>query len=85
MIKKPQHSDPSFRPLMRRLVLILCVYAPLVSVYLILLMRLVKEPLTRLFQAGSSSYAFVALLVIVIQSILLEALTSWLLRRIGLR
>jgi hypothetical protein len=48
-------------------------------------MRFAKEPLVRLYHETPVLYAMVAGLVIVGQGVLLEALTSWLLRRIGLR
>ena len=78
-------SDPSFKPLMRSLALELCIYAPLVTVYFILVLHFAKEPLVQLYREGSTSYALLTLLIILAQAALLEAFTSWLLRRIGLR
>lgn len=84
--RKPKDpSDPSFKPLMRSLALELCIYAPLVTVYFIVVIHFVKDPLVQLYQEGSSSYAFITLILILMQGVLLEVFTSWLLRRIGLR
>ncbi len=78
-------GDPSFKPLMRSLALELCIYAPLVTVYFIVVLHFAKEPLVQLYQEGATSYAFITLILILAQGVLLEAFTSWLLRRIGLR
>ena len=83
--KITDNTDPSFKPLMRSLALELCIYAPLVTVYFIVVLHFAKEPLVRLYQEESTSYAFITLLLILMQGVLLEAFTSWLLRRIGLR
>jgi hypothetical protein len=83
---KPDNpGDPSFKPLMRSLALELCIYAPLVTVYFIVILHFAKDPLVQLFQEGSTSYAFITLILILAQGVLLEVFTSWLLRRIGLR
>ncbi|NIM93243.1 MAG: hypothetical protein GTO18_05975 [Anaerolineales bacterium] len=84
-IERPIRSDPSFRPLMRSLAIELAIYAPLVTIYFFVVIRFLKEPLVRLYQENLTVYAIATLVVIVIQGVLLEMLTSWLLRRIGLR
>ncbi len=83
--KSNDPSDPSFKPLMRSLALELCIYAPLVTVYFIVVLHYAKEPLVQLYQEGSTSYAFITLILILVQGVLLEVFTSWMLRRIGLR
>lgn len=70
---------------MRSLALELCIYAPLVTVYFIVVLHFAKDPLIQLYQEGSTSYAFITLILILVQGVLLEVFTSWLLRRIGLR
>jgi hypothetical protein len=88
MAKKPestQRIDPSFKPLFRSLIIELAIYAPLVTGYFILVILFVKEPLVQLYQDQPVLYAITATIVIVAQGVLLEALTSWLLRKIGLR
>jgi hypothetical protein len=83
---EPDHRrDPSFRPLMRRLALELAIYTPLVTIYFFLVLRFLKDPLVQLFQEMTILYAAVSTLVIVGQGVFLAALTSWLIRRIGLR
>jgi hypothetical protein len=83
--KTTEQTDPSFKPLMRSLALELFIYAPLVTIYFIIVMHFAKEPLIQLYEQGSKSYAFLTLILILMQGVLLEAFTSWLLRRIGLR
>ena len=77
--------DPSFKPLMRNLSIELAIYAPLVTVYYFIVLQFAMTPLVRLYNETPVIYAAVAIGVIVGQGVLLEALTSWLIRRIGLR
>jgi hypothetical protein len=77
--------DPSFKPLMRNLSIELVIYAPLVTVYYLIVLQFAKTPLVRLYNEIPVIYAAVAIGVIVGQGVLLEALTSWLIRIIGLR
>jgi hypothetical protein len=88
MSEKPEFTegkDPSFKPLMRSLALEAVFYTPLVIGYFLLVQRFAKEPLFRLYKDMTVGYAILGTLLIVAQGVLLEALTSWLLRRIGLR
>ena len=84
-LSKNGRSDPSFEPLMRSLALELAIYTPLVALYFFIVLRLAWGFLSRLYAESSMGYSIVALVVIIGQGALLEALTSWLLRRIGLR
>jgi hypothetical protein len=77
--------DPSFVPLMRSLALELVIYLPIVTVYYFLVLRRINDWLTNLYNASSTEYAAVAVLLVFVQGVILEVLTSWLLRRIGLR
>jgi len=77
--------DPSFKPLIRNLSIELAIYAPLVTVYYMIVIQFAKTPLVRLYNEKPVIYATAAILAIVGQGVLLEALTSWLIRRIGLR
>ncbi len=81
----PRRQDPSLRPLLRSLGLELLFYAPLVTAYFALVLHFGREPIQRLYESGRASYAYLSLALIVGQAVLLEILTSWLLRRIGLR
>ncbi len=77
--------DPSLQPLLRSLALELSIYAPLVILYFLLVLRLAGEYLNDLYQQNTTFYAIVALIAIVLQGVLLERLTTWLLHRFGLR
>lgn len=77
--------DPSLKPLMRSLSIELAIYAPLVTVYFILIVQFAKKPLVDLYHQSPVLYAIIATVVIIAQGVLLEAVTSWLLRKIGLR
>jgi hypothetical protein len=77
--------DPSFKPMMRSLGIELLVYAPLVTIYFLIVIYFAKDLLLRIYYELPVVYSVVTLLVIVAQGVLLEALTSWLLRKIGLR
>lgn len=70
---------------MRSLALELVIYGPIVAIYFFLVLRRINDWLTSLFNASSTEYAVVSVLLIVGQGVMLEVLTSWLLRRIGLR
>jgi ABC-type molybdate transport system permease subunit len=80
-----QPSDPSFKPLFRSLMIELTIYAPLVTGYFLLVILFAKEPIVEIYQNKPIAYAILATIIIVAQGVLLEALTSWLLRKIGLR
>ncbi len=77
--------DPSIIPLLRSLALELVIYTPLVTLYFFIVLRTANDWLTNLFTASSTGYAIIAVLLIVGQAVMLEILTSWLLRRFGLR
>ncbi len=77
--------DPSIVPLLRSLALELLIYGPLVTLYFFIVLRTANDWLTNLFTASSTGYAITAVLLIVGQGAMLEILTSWLLRRFGLR
>jgi len=70
--------------LIRGFVVELAVYAALVVAYFLLVLRLLGEPLNRLFHSSLPIYALAALGLIVVQAVALESLTSFLLRRLGL-
>ena len=58
----------------------LAVYAVLVGAYLLLVLRGLDAPLAELFQSRRTLYAVLALALILIQGVVLEALTGFLLR-----
>lgn len=77
--------DPSIVPMMRSLALELAIYGPLVTIYFFIVLRTANDWLTDLFTSSTTGYAILAVLLIVGQGAILEILTSWLLRRFGLR
>jgi hypothetical protein len=78
-------GDPSLRPLLRSLLLELVIYAPLVLLYFLLVLRYANDYITQLHTRDTVLYAIVAIAAIVAQAVLLERFTAWLLRRFGLR
>ncbi len=81
----PPPRDPSLGPLLRSFLLEIAIYAPLVVLYFLLILRFANHRLTDLFLNNPRLYAFVATAAIVGQGVLLEWLTSLLVRRFGLR
>jgi hypothetical protein len=60
----------------RMFVLELCLYGVLVSVYLLFVLKFLSGWLTGLFHEHRSFYAFVSLLIMITQAVVLERLTS---------
>lgn len=77
-------KDPTIRKLVKNFVLELLVYAVLVVAYFLLVLRFLAEPLMKLFTDNLTVYAFVALGLIVAQAVLLEAVVSFIMGRLGL-
>lgn len=80
-----QRFDPSLQPLLRSLALEILIYAPLVVLYFLLVLRFAGKYLADLYIQNTRLYAIAALTAIVAQGVLLERLTTWLLHRFGLR
>jgi hypothetical protein len=78
-------KDPSLGPFIRSMTIELLIYAPIVMVYLLLVLRYGSDTLLRLFQESTIVYTFVGIAAILAQGVLLDLLTTWLLRRFGLR
>ena len=72
------------RVLLRNLVIELLVYGALVVAYSVVVLRLLGEPLSRLFGSNLVIYALVSLALIVAQGILLDVITSFLLDQLRL-
>lgn len=70
--------------LIRNFAIEVLVYAVLVLGYFMLVLRFLGEPLARLFSSNLLVYAIVALLLIVIQGVVLEAVTSFIMSLLGL-
>jgi len=70
--------------LLRNFVIELIIYGTMVTAYSIVVLRLLGEPLSRLFDSNLGVYALVSLVLIVLQGVLLDAITSFLLDRLRL-
>lgn len=81
----PPKQDPSLQPLLRSILLEIAIYVPIVAVYYWVILRYASDKFSSLYQDSLPLYAIAATLAIIIQGVLLEMLTSWLLRRFGLR
>lgn len=77
-------QESRLKKLIRNFVLEMLVYAALVVGYFLLVLRLLGDPLLRLFSNNLTLYAIVALLLIVAQGVLLEAITSFIIGLLGL-
>lgn len=77
-------SNPRLRALVRNFAIEVLIYAALVVGYFVLILRLLGEPLKKLFMGNLTLYAVAALALIVVQGAVLELLTSFLVGRLGL-
>lgn len=76
--------NPEIGRLIRGFAIELVIYAVLVVAYFFLVLRLLGDPLERLFSSHLTVYAFVSLGLIVAQGVLLEAVTSFVIGLLGL-
>ncbi len=76
--------NPEVGRLVRNFAIEVLVYAGLVLAYFLLVLRFLDEPLARLFSTNLVLYAIVALLLIVVQGVVLEAVTSFIMRLLRL-
>ena len=72
------------RKLIRNFAIEVVVYAALVLGYFLLVLRFLGQPLERLFSSNLVVYALVALVLIVVQGVVLEAVTSFIMGLLGL-
>ena len=70
--------------LIRNFAIEVLIYTALVVGYFLLVLRLLGEPLKKLFTDHLILYAFAGLALIVVQGAVLEFITSFLIRRLGL-
>jgi hypothetical protein len=74
----------SVKTLLRNFVIEIVVYAALVLGYFLLVLRVLGKPLDTLATRSLVLYAFAALGLIVVQAVVLEVVTSFLVDRLGL-
>lgn len=72
------------RTLIRMYAIELLIYSILVVGYFVLVLRLLAAPLYGLFFTNLTLYAFVALGLIIAQAVVLDAITTFIVRRSGL-
>jgi len=72
------------RTLIRNFAIELIVYAVLVVIYFLLVLQTIGPWLTELYYSNLRLYAVVALVLIVVQAVFLEWITSFLIERLGL-
>jgi hypothetical protein len=77
-------EDRTARRIIRNFVLEMVIYAALVSAYFLLVLRYLGDWLYELYHSELQTYAFLALALIVAQAVVLEAITSFLITRLGL-
>jgi hypothetical protein len=82
---KAKNSNINYKVLIRNFVIEIVIYGIFVTLYFFLVLQFLSIPLKDLYDENLYLYAAVSLLLIVLQAILLERLTSFLLDRIGLR
>lgn len=63
----------------------LVIYGGMVTLYFLLALRYLADPLKDLYENNLTAYAVVALVLIVAQAVLLEAFTSALIKRLGMK
>jgi hypothetical protein len=78
-------KDPSIRPLLLSLAIEILIYVPFVTLYFFFILKYAEAWLFDLYSLSKGWYAAMAILLITGQGVMLEALTSWLIRRFGLR
>jgi hypothetical protein len=76
--------DIESRKIVRNFLLELVVYGALVVAYFILVLQSLGNWLTSLYNNNLTVYAVVALVLIVVQAVILEKVTTFLIERLGL-
>jgi hypothetical protein len=77
-------SNPPFRQTMRNLLIEMAVYGVLLVGYFYIALRFLGEPLKNLFEQNLPFYAVSGLILIIVQAVVLEFITSWLFDFLGL-
>jgi hypothetical protein len=76
--------DIDSRKIVRNFLIELIVYGALVVAYFILVLQSLGNWLTSLYYNNLTVYAVVALVLIVVQAVILEKVTTFLIERLGL-
>ena len=75
---------PRTKRLIRNFILELLIYGVLLVIYFMTVLSYLNEPLYNLFSQNLWVYAGAALLLIVVQAVVLEWVTSFLINKLGL-
>ena len=76
-------KNPNIRRFVRTFAVELLVYGVLLTAYFLLVLRYLGQPLIRLFDANLPLYGLAALGLIVAQGVVLDAVTSFLVKLVG--
>jgi hypothetical protein len=77
-------KNPVVRKMIGNFLIELLIYAALVVAYFFVVLRLLGEPLSDLYESNLTLYAFLALALIVAQAVVLETVTSFIMGLLGL-
>ena len=77
-------KNPKFRKMIASFAIELVIYSVLVVAYFFAILRLLGDPLSRLYSGNLVLYALLALGLIVAQAVVLEAVTSFIMGLLGL-
>ena len=77
-------KDPMIKKMIGNFAIELVIYAILVVVYFLLVLRLLGDPLSQLYQDNLVLYAFLALGLVLVQAVVLESVTSFIMKLLGL-
>jgi hypothetical protein len=83
-MNEQQHHEHNTHKLIRNFVLEMIVYSALLLVYFLTILRILGNWLFDLFNNNLLVYAIVGLMIMLIQGVVLEWLTSLLIRLLGL-
>jgi hypothetical protein len=84
-LEENQINRVRLKRMLRNFAIEIVIYGALVILYYFLALRLLSSPLENLFREYLPAYAIVSLILITAQGVLLESLTSFLLKRLGLQ
>jgi hypothetical protein len=82
--KEGTMKNPKIRKMIGSFVIELIIYSVLVVAYFFAVLRLLGDPLYRLYSSNLMFYAFLALALIVAQAVVLEAVTAFIMGLLGL-
>lgn len=77
-------KNPNIVRVIRSFAIELVIYSALVIAYFFVVLRLLGQPLETLYSNNLVLYAFLALALVVVQAVVLEAVTSFIMGLLGL-